>query len=142
MIKSILIGQSMDINSVAGLLKGYLREIPECVFTSEGVTKLVAAHRNITETSTKIREFDRITYKLHPTNQACIKFLMKHLHRVTQMERQNKMTVDNVSKIFGPTMLHYGKDNARMASLTPADIMAQGEVVAFMMENLGELFKK
>ena len=56
----------MDIHSVAGVLKGYLREIPECVFTSEGVTKLVAAHRNITETSTKIREFDRIIYKLHP----------------------------------------------------------------------------
>ena len=51
------------------------------------------------------------------------------------------MTVENVSKIFGPTMLHYGKDAARMASLTPTDIMAQGQVVAFMMENLGELFK-
>ena len=131
----------MDIHSVAGGLKGYLREIPECIFTTEGVTKMLEAHRNITEIGTKIKEFDRILYKLHPTNQACIKFLMKHLNRVTQMEKQNKMTVENVSKIFGPTMLHYGKDAVRMASLTPTDIMAQGQVVAFMMENLGELFK-
>ena len=126
---------------MAGLLKGYLREISECIFTTEGVSKMLEAHRNITEKDRKIKEFDRILYKLPPTNQACIKFLMKHLNRVTQMERQNKMSVDNISKIFGPTMLHYGKDTARMASLTPSDVMAQGEVVAFMMDNVEELFK-
>ena len=133
--------QIIDIHAVAGLLKGYLREISECIFTSDGVTKMLEAHRDITERTTKIKEFDRILYKLPPTNQACIKFLMKHLNRVTGMEKQNKMSVDNVSKIFGPTMLHYGKDTARMASLTPGDIMAQGQVVAFMMDNLEELFK-
>ena len=126
---------------MAGLLKGYLREISECVFTTAGVDKLVEAHNALQEEQPKMKEFNRILYKLPATNRDCVKFLIKHLSRVTQMEKQNKMSVDNVAKIFGPTLLHYGKDVARMASLNPNDIMTQGDIVAFIIENYQQVFK-
>ena len=131
--------QTIDIHAVAGLLKGYLRDIPECVFTTEGMDSLLKVHNN-NVVEQKLKEFNRILYNLPPTNRECIKVLIKHLARVTQMEKQNKMSVENVAKIFGPTMMHYGKDIGRMANLKPNDILAQGQVVAFIIENFNRLF--
>ena len=85
-------------------------------------------------------EFNRILYKLPPTNHACVKVLTMHLARVTQMEKQNKMSVENVAKIFGPTMLHYGKDLGRTTTLKPNDIVVQGKVIAFIIVNCQQLF--
>ena len=131
--------QTIDIHAVAGLLKGYLRDISECVFTTEGMENLLKVHNNNVKEQ-KLKEFNRILYYLPPTNRECIKVLIKHLARVTQMEKQNKMSVENVAKIFGPTMMHYGKDIGRMANLKPNDILSQGQVVAFIIENFHRLF--
>ena len=40
---SFCINQEVDIHAVAGLLKLYLRELPECIFTHEGQQKLLEA---------------------------------------------------------------------------------------------------
>ena len=126
---------------MAGLLKGYLREIAECVFTTEGMENLLEAHDKIKDEENKIRVFNRILYKLPATNRNCVEFLINHLNRVSQMEKQNKMNVENVAKIFGPTMLHYGRDVVRTAAIRPKDIVTQGDIVAFIIEEHKQLFQ-
>ena len=67
---------------MAGLLKLYLRELPECVFTSKAYAALLQA-MNIVETKEKINVFTDIYRKIpeYP-NQGCIKYLIDHVIKV------------------------------------------------------------
>ena len=38
-----------------------------------------------------------------------LRFLIEHLVRVTNLQKQNKMTPENVATVFGPTLIHGGR---------------------------------
>merc|ERR1719481_696752 len=97
-----------DIHAVAGILKQYLRDLPDCIFTSETYHKLFEAY-NMGENDSRTRAYLQLFGHLPQNpNQACIVFLIEHLVRVASMEAQNKMSLHNLATVFGPTMLHAG----------------------------------
>ena len=63
----------MDIHAVAGVLKLYLREIPECIFTNKGMKDLIAASK-LTDVKAKVERFVDIFRKIpvYP-HQTCIR---------------------------------------------------------------------
>ena len=131
-----------DIHSVAGILKLYLRDLPESVFTTVVYTKMFEAYTTIpshdqeTRKSAFLNLFSQIP---HNPNQACIVFLIEHMVRVSQFEVQNKMSLHNLATVFGPTMLHSGDHNsgkkAGKDQLTTGtvDVMAQAGILHFFL---------
>merc|ERR1712107_921165 len=71
-----------DIHAVAGILKQYLRDLPQCIFTSEAYPKLFEAYA-IQDEAQRSRTYLHLFSQL-PQNpsQACIVFLIEHLVRV------------------------------------------------------------
>jgi hypothetical protein len=133
-----------DIHSVAGILKLYLRDLPESLFTSAIYNRMFEAYTTIPSHDQEGRKnaflnlFSQIP---HNPNQACIVFLIEHMVRVSQFEPQNKMSLHNLATVFGPTMLHSGdhniakKGNAGKDQLTTGtvDVMAQAGILHFFL---------
>lgn len=125
-----------DIHAVAGILKQYLRDLPDCIFTSESYGKLFEAY-TIPDQEQRSRTYLHLFSQL-PQNpsQACIVFLIEHLVRVAALEVQNKMSLHNLATVFGPTMLHAGPGRGREAELlanSTSDVMAQSGILHYFL---------
>ena len=131
-----------DIHSVAGTLKLYLRDLPESLFTSQIYEQLFDAYSSggggggigadAVAESRKHAYLNLFSQIPHNPNQACIVFLIEHMVRVSQLEQVNKMSLHNLATVFGPTMLHAGKDAANMTTGT-VDVMAQAGILYFFL---------
>lgn len=126
-----------DIHAVAGILKQFLRDIPESIFTSLVYSKLFEAYSipdQELRTATYLQLFSQLPQN---PNQACIVFLIEHLVRVSQMEYINKMSLHNMATVFGPTMLHAGQERDKrggdLLATSTVDVMAQSGILHFFL---------
>ncbi|KAK0160341.1 hypothetical protein PV328_007763 [Microctonus aethiopoides] len=131
--------KEVDVHSVTGVLKLYLREMPEALFTDALYPSFLKAFQ--TGELTRCGAL-RIVYENLPVvNKAVIVFLLAHLRRVNKHEGQNKMSLHNLATIFGPTLLRPGTSNARSDSKTrdplaagTVDVMAQAGILHCLLQ--------
>ncbi|XP_071501100.1 active breakpoint cluster region-related protein-like [Diadema antillarum] len=93
-----------DIHAVAGLLKAYLRELPEPLFTHALYPKFVEGLQ-LTDQSAKKRCFLSLLKQVVEPNKTIIFLIFNHLRRIAKEEEKNKMSLHNLSTVFGPTLL-------------------------------------
>uniref|UniRef100_A0A182ML70 Uncharacterized protein n=1 Tax=Anopheles culicifacies TaxID=139723 RepID=A0A182ML70_9DIPT len=134
--------KEVDIHSVTGILKSYLRDLPEALFTDQYYPKFFDAfnrHSNLNE-GTRIHELQRIFAELPQPNKATINLLLDHLMRVHQQEIENKMSLHNLAMVFGPTLLRPGPSTTKQKDLlesSTADVMTQaGILYSFLQARL------
>ncbi|XP_052899721.1 uncharacterized protein LOC128306307 isoform X1 [Anopheles moucheti] len=134
--------KEVDIHSVTGILKSYLRDLPEALFTDQYYPKFFDAfnrHSNLSEGS-RIHELQRIFAELPQPNKATINLLLDHLMRVHQQEIENKMSLHNLAMVFGPTLLRPGPSATKQKDLlesSTADVMTQaGILYSFLQARL------
>ena len=129
-----------DVHSVAGTLKLYLRDLPESLFTTQIYQEMFKVYQSGGKSADYLALFSKIPQS---PNQACIVFLIEHMVRVSQHERQNKMSLHNLATVFGPTMLHdrEGGNGKRAAAASrdnqlatgTVDVMAQAGILLFFI---------
>ncbi|XP_046744957.1 active breakpoint cluster region-related protein [Diprion similis] len=133
--------KEVDVHSVTGVLKLYLREMPEALFTDALYPAFLEAFQS--GEMTRIAALKRVHENLPPVNRAVIDFLLSHLIRVNKHEAQNKMSLHNLATVFGPTLLRPGthsradaKSRDPLAAGT-VDVMAQaGILYCFLQTHL------
>ncbi|XP_053986949.1 active breakpoint cluster region-related protein isoform X2 [Hylaeus volcanicus] len=125
--------KEVDIHSVTGVLKLYLREMPEALFTDALYPSFLEAFQ--TGELSKGVALRRVYESLPAVNKAVIDFLLAHLIRVNKHETQNKMSLHNLATVFGPTLLRPGtnsrsdaKNRDPLAAGT-VDVMAQAGIL-------------
>ena len=125
-----------DVHAVAGILKQYLRDLPESIFTSEAYSKFLEAY-SISDGDQRSKAYLQLFSQLPQNpNQACIVFLIEHLVRVASMEAHNKMSHHNLATVFGPTMLHPGPGDRKVQEVlasSTVDVMAQSGILHFFL---------
>lgn len=101
-----LLLRDIDINSVTGFLKTYLREMPEGLFINRLYLRFVAAF-NIpqSESLKRTEKMLELFHKIPPTNQNTIIYLVEHLVKVNKYESHNKMSLTNLATVLGPNIL-------------------------------------
>lgn len=101
-----LLLRDIDVNSVTGFLKTYLREIPEGLFSNRLYLKFVSAF-NIpqSETLERTKAMLELFHMIPITNQQTIIYLVEHLVKVNRYERYNKMSLTNLATVLGPNIL-------------------------------------
>ncbi|XP_043254602.1 active breakpoint cluster region-related protein isoform X4 [Colletes gigas] len=125
--------KEVDVHSVTGVLKLYLREMPEALFTDALYPAFLEAFQN-SELSKSVA-LRRVYESLPIVNKAVIDFLLAHLIRVNKHETQNKMSLHNLATVFGPTLLRPGTNSRSDAkSRDPlaagtVDVMAQAGIL-------------
>ncbi|PMD25613.1 RhoGAP-domain-containing protein [Hyaloscypha hepaticicola] len=93
-----------DVNSVAGLLKQFFRDLPDPLLTSQHYAGFIEAAKN-DDDIVRRDSLHAIINSLPDPNYATLRALMLHLHRVTDASNANRMNASNLAIVFGPTLM-------------------------------------
>uniref|UniRef100_A0A674NCL8 Rho GTPase activating protein 27 n=1 Tax=Takifugu rubripes TaxID=31033 RepID=A0A674NCL8_TAKRU len=121
-------GQWEDVHVITGALKLFFRELPEPLFPFGHFNKFVAAiSKHISKPLVK---------SLPSANHDTMKLLFGHLRRVIQYGDDNRMTVQNVAIVFGPTLLRPEMESQNIAM----HMVFQNQIVEFILNEYDRLF--
>ncbi|XP_053272508.1 active breakpoint cluster region-related protein isoform X1 [Pleuronectes platessa] len=96
--------RSLEVNVVSGVLKLYLRELPESLIPSELFHSL-ARTLEIQDMNTRLVSMLSLLQSCPETKRCTFLYLMHHLQRVSESQHVNKMTLLNLATVFGPSLL-------------------------------------
>jgi len=89
-----------DIYTISGVLKLYLRQLPQALFPFPLVERVSLSQQWQESREEAFRLLSKRIRKLPQAHQATLKLLCEHLHRVASFSSQNKMTPSNLGLVF------------------------------------------
>lgn len=95
--------EEYEPNTVASLLKQYLRDLPENLLTKELTPRFEEACGRTTEME-KVQEFQRLLKELPECNHLLISWLIVHMDHIIAKELETKMNIQNISIVLSPTV--------------------------------------
>uniref|UniRef100_A0A8D2NIL8 Rho GTPase activating protein 27 n=1 Tax=Zosterops lateralis melanops TaxID=1220523 RepID=A0A8D2NIL8_ZOSLA len=128
-------GRWEDIHVVTGALKLFLRELPEPLVPFSHFDKFIAAIK-IQDLSLRGRCIRDLVQSLPPAHHDTMKVLFRHLCRVVEHKEENRMSVQSVAIVFGPTLLRPASEEASMAM----HMVFQNQVVEHILNHYGYIF--
>ncbi|KAJ1996175.1 hypothetical protein GGI25_002166 [Coemansia spiralis] len=93
-----------DINVVSGVMKQFLRELPEPLMTYNLYDGFINA-ASIDDYDERLWAIKDLVHALPIANYTVLKRLVEHLERVTDCEEVNHMYGTNLALVFGPSLL-------------------------------------
>ena len=121
-----------DIHSVASALKQYFRELPDALLTKEYYQEFMEAAR-IEGDVARRDAVHAIVNKLPDPNYTTLRYLIFHLYRIQEREPVNRMSITNLSIIWGPNLLAYDQNDVGEMAIT-------GKVVETILFNAYMIF--
>uniref|UniRef100_A0A8P4K1D1 Rho GTPase-activating protein 27 n=1 Tax=Dicentrarchus labrax TaxID=13489 RepID=A0A8P4K1D1_DICLA len=128
-------GQWEDVHVITGALKLFFRELPEPLFPYSHFNRFISAIR-IADYNTKLSHMYELVQTLPPANHDTMKLLFGHLRRVIQYGEDNRMTVQNVAIVFGPTLLRPETESANITM----HMVFQNQIVEFILNEYERIF--
>uniref|UniRef100_A0A8C8J6X2 Chimerin 1 n=1 Tax=Oncorhynchus tshawytscha TaxID=74940 RepID=A0A8C8J6X2_ONCTS len=125
-----------DINIITGALKLYFRDLPIPLITYDAYPRFMEAAK-ITDPDKRLEAHHEGLKLLPPAHCETLCYLMAHLKRVTQNDKDNLMNAENLGIVFGPTLMR-APDLDAMTALN--DIRYQRQVVETLIKNEDILF--
>uniref|UniRef100_A0A3B3WW41 Chimerin 1 n=1 Tax=Poecilia mexicana TaxID=48701 RepID=A0A3B3WW41_9TELE len=125
-----------DINIITGALKLYFRELPIPLITYDAYPRFIETAK-ITDAEKRLESLHEALKLLPPAHIETLRYLMAHLKRVTDYEKENLMSSENLGIVFGPTLMRAPELDA-MTALN--DIRYQRLVVETLITNEDVLF--
>ncbi|XP_043978367.1 rac GTPase-activating protein 1-like [Gambusia affinis] len=92
-----------DINVITGVLKDFLRNLPEPLLTFR-LNKVFMEAAETQDDDNSLALLYQAISELPPPNRDTLACLMIHLHKVSQ-SADTKMDVSNLARVFGPTLV-------------------------------------
>lgn len=124
-----------DIHVLTGALKMFFRHMKEPLFPYSLFHKFLKAIGLSTRTA-KLAAFRELLGELPRPNYDTLKYLLNHLLRVTEHSDQNRMHVQNLAIVFGPTLLSSGEEPRNLA----LDMIQQNQIIEFLLLEYSFLF--
>ncbi|KAG8194018.1 hypothetical protein JTE90_003619 [Oedothorax gibbosus] len=124
-----------DVHVLTGALKMFFREMKEPLFPFNMFDRFMNAIA-LPDASSKLEALKKLVIKLPEENYETLKFLLKHLLRVTEYHLQNRMQVQNLAIVFGPTLMWPEHVSNNIA----LDMMHQNRIVEFLLLEFDAIF--
>lgn len=124
----------IDIHAVTSTLKQYFRKLPTPLITFDVYEKIIDSGE-ITPQSTRVSHMQKCLQELPRVHCDVLEFLIFHLKRVVEREKENLMTSQNIAVVFAPTIMR-PESLAREMS----DVQKKNEVMRFLVENCDDVF--
>ncbi|XP_014605438.1 PREDICTED: arf-GAP with Rho-GAP domain, ANK repeat and PH domain-containing protein 1 [Polistes canadensis] len=102
---------SYSEHDVATVLRRFLRDLPESLFPAS-IHDSLCQSSELTNEDERIKAYRNLLTKLDSITSATIRRILAHLHYLSQQSSRNLMTVENLSAIWGPTLMHTGENSA------------------------------
>eukprot|EP00005_Dracoamoeba_jomungandri_P004317 CAMPEP_0174259032 /NCGR_PEP_ID=MMETSP0439-20130205/7915_1 /TAXON_ID=0 /ORGANISM="Stereomyxa ramosa, Strain Chinc5" /LENGTH=1146 /DNA_ID=CAMNT_0015342765 /DNA_START=73 /DNA_END=3510 /DNA_ORIENTATION=+ len=128
--------QTADPHSVAGVLKLWVRELPEPIFPYAVYDKLLSTSE-ISSPSQRVTAVKQVLDELPPILIFSLQFLLCYLNKVSKHASQNKMNPHNLSIVFGPNLLY--RESADPFDCS--DFKEVYEVVGYLIEHYESIFQ-
>ncbi|XP_074080480.1 rho GTPase-activating protein 27 isoform X2 [Macrotis lagotis] len=128
-------GRWEDVHVITGALKLFFRELPEPLFPFSHFRQFIAAIKiqDQTQRSSCIRD---LVHSLPAPNQNTMCLLFQHLCRVIEYKEKNRMSVQSVAIVFGPTLLRPESEEGNM----PMTMVFQNQVVELILQQCKDIF--
>ncbi|KAF2228789.1 beta-chimaerin [Viridothelium virens] len=121
-----------DVNSVAGLLKLFFRDLPDPLLTGANYSRFIEAAQ-IDDDIVRRDSLHAVINELPDPNYATLRALILHLHRVSERSAVNRMSSSNLALCFAPTVL-----GAHSGAIS--DSGYQARVVDTVLQNTFQIF--
>ncbi|KAH8173314.1 rhoGAP domain-containing protein [Sarocladium implicatum] len=124
----------LDIAAVTSVLKQYFRKLPNPLLTFD-IYDQVLESTSIVDEPERCAHLRKTFATMPQSHRDCLEFLMFHLDRVAQRERENLMSPKNLAVVFAPTIM---RDLSIEREMT--DMHAKNLAVQFVIENSQTIF--
>lgn len=104
-----------DVHTISGLLKLYLRELPEPLFTYALYQQWIDAFVKDSNKE-KPEALERVIEQLPKTNRDNLRLLIRFLHLLTTHRDSNKMTASNLAITMAPSLIWSQSSNHQQLS--------------------------
>uniref|UniRef100_UPI003AAF6B68 rho GTPase-activating protein 15-like n=1 Tax=Centroberyx gerrardi TaxID=166262 RepID=UPI003AAF6B68 len=130
-------GQWEEIHVIAGALKLFLRELPEPLFPFSSFSKFIAAIQ-VPDYSQRVSYMKDLVRSLPLPNHDTMELLFRHLRKVIEHGESNRMSVQSVAIVFGPTLL---RPQTESANLT-VHMVFQNQIVELILNEFLTVFSQ
>ncbi|KAI7903350.1 uncharacterized protein BX663DRAFT_508315 [Cokeromyces recurvatus] len=103
-VKLLADKEEHDVHTITGLLKMWLRELPENILTESLLGDFLQIVRLENNQQDIVYEIGRLVSLLPIANYTLLKALCAHLIRIVEHSDKNKMTLRNISIVFSATL--------------------------------------
>lgn len=124
-----------DVACITSTLKSYFRMLPNPLLTSTLHESFIAGIRMTEPDKTAVLR--EVLRQLPREHYATLRFLMLHLHRVTNCKDENKMTASNLGVVFGRESLIFLLVGIALNDIIPATLMRSNDP-SMEFGNMGE----
>eukprot|EP01113_Clastostelium_recurvatum_P045421 TRINITY_DN7803_c0_g1_i3.p1 TRINITY_DN7803_c0_g1~~TRINITY_DN7803_c0_g1_i3.p1 ORF type:complete len:923 (-),score=232.41 TRINITY_DN7803_c0_g1_i3:31-2799(-) len=108
--KQTLLEYCPDVHALGGVLKLYIRDLPDPAIPFQYYEQFVEAH-SAPDYTQRMQGLYVLLHELPPAHYALVKYVMAFLQKVIQNSSVNKMTPGNLAIVFGPTMMRPEKED-------------------------------
>uniref|UniRef100_A0AAQ6IM65 Rho GTPase activating protein 27, like n=1 Tax=Anabas testudineus TaxID=64144 RepID=A0AAQ6IM65_ANATE len=129
-------GQWEEIHVITGALKLFLRELPEPLFPFSCFDKFIAAI--LPDYSLRVSYMKDLVRSLPLPNHDTMELLFKHLRKVIEHKDSNRMSVQSVAIVFGPTLLRPETESADMT----IHMVFQSQIVELILKEFQTIFSQ
>ncbi|KFU90899.1 Rho GTPase-activating protein 27, partial [Chaetura pelagica] len=128
-------GRWEDVHLVTGALKLFFRELPEPLVPFSHFDQFIMAIK-LQAPARRSRCLRDLVSSLPPAHHDTMQVLFRHLCRVVQCREQNRMSVQSVAIVFGPTLLRPPHEEGNMAM----HMVFQNQVVEHILNHYSYIF--
>ncbi|XP_078229495.1 rho GTPase-activating protein 27 isoform X2 [Callithrix jacchus] len=128
-------GRWEDVHVITGALKLFFRELPEPLFPFSHFRQFIAAIK-LQDQAQRSRCVRDLVRSLPAPNHDTLRLLFQHLCRVIEHGEQNRMSVQSVAIVFGPTLLRPEVEENSM----PMTMVFQNQVVELILQQCSDIF--
>ncbi|XP_046298676.1 rho GTPase-activating protein 27 isoform X5 [Marmota monax] len=128
-------GRWEDVHVITGALKLFFRELPEPLFPFSHFSQFIAAIK-LQDQAQRSRCVRDLVRSLPTPNHDTLRLLFQHLCRVIQHGEQNRMSVQSVAIVFGPTLLRPETEENTMTMT----MVFQNQVVELILQQCSDIF--
>ncbi|MBN3288779.1 RHG27 protein, partial [Polyodon spathula] len=129
-------GQWEDIHVITGSLKLFFRELPEPLFPFTHFDNFIAAIK-IPDHNQKINYMRDLVRSLPQPNKDTMSLLFQHLRKVVAYREENRMSVQSVAIVFGPTLLKPESETGNIAM----HMVFQNQIVECILNDYEHIFQ-
>ncbi|XP_036429039.1 rho GTPase-activating protein 12 isoform X2 [Colossoma macropomum] len=124
-----------DIHVITGALKLFFRELQEPLFPYSHFNSFVQGIK-IPDYHSRVSYMSDLVKSLPPPNHDTMEVLFSHLRKVIEHGEENRMTVQNVAIVFGPTLL---KPEMESSNITMYMVF-QNQIIEFILNEFETIF--
>lgn len=137
--EDLVLDDEINIHNVSGLLKLWLRELPEPPIPWSMYATFVEASKQDSSSET-VECFKKALGKMPTHNRNLLLHLLSFLYEVVKNSETNKMNLKNLAIVFGPILL--SKKRTENELIDPSDFNEAHDVVSRMLEYYPQAFEE